>query len=261
MNQEIYFSQGEELEINILRIMVESLSPIGAGLLFEKLVEDGSMVSEATISRLLRRMDSRKITKRIGYQGRLVTEKGKLYLQELEQRRKHNQYGVELMNILEKSSHQELLDILLVRKVLEKEAVKLAVMTATDEDIMCLENLIKNSEKILTEPEKTAMMDSNFHEIIAEMTRNNVLKSTLQLLMQKKEVFKITGLIRRRVGTALVKDHIRIIEAIKKRDKFEAEKAMEDHIDAVIRDVNKYLELINNKKLPNPIEDKIGGSC
>lgn len=241
LHKESYFTQSEQLEVSILRVIQNYGSPVGAGLIFETLNDIGNMQSEATVSRVLRRLDHKNITERVGYQGRVITGFGKEYLQNLEERKKQNDYGLELITAL--SSAEEILDILAVRKLLEKESARLAAIN-TDRSIN-LQQYTDISQELLDDPVETTRMDFRFHEIIAEMSQNTILKTTLQLLMQNRDLHRITGYIRRRVGTDLNKDHIRIAKAIESKDGLEAETAMADHIETVIKDVQKYITLKN----------------
>jgi len=242
------FTQDEELKTNILHLFVNHSEPVGAGWICERLEDSGFVISEASVSRLLRQFDKKKITLRIGYQGRVITAYGEEYLKELENRKQHNTYGQELINTVESITSTELLDLLVVRKALERESVRLAVMSATKEELERLERLIYDSNISLDNAASTTKMDLAFHDMIAEMSQNKVLKSTLKLLLQNKDIHTITGSIRRKVGTALLTGHIRILDAMKNGNVEYAVKAMEHHIDTVIDDVNKYL-LLNKENV------------
>lgn len=239
-SKDVIFTQNDDLEYRIMKIMLRHIEPIGSGTICEELLSEGIQVGEAKIGRMLRRMDYKNLTKRIGYQGRILTDYGREYLKELEKKRHHNHYGLELLSILGKSAPEELCDILAVRKVLEREAARLAALKATEEEIERLQRIVDGSKKILSSEPGTAEHDSSFHETIADMSKNKVLKSTLNLLVQNKNLHPIFGHIRRRVGSSLIIDHIKILEAIKNRSPEEAEKAMGEHIETVIRDVRKY---------------------
>ena len=62
--------------IEILRILYENHDPIGARLIADRMNERGYPIGERGVRYHLRILDERGLTKRLGYDGRVITEKG-----------------------------------------------------------------------------------------------------------------------------------------------------------------------------------------
>ncbi len=62
-----------EQEYFVLHLLSISEEPLGAGSIREELARSGMDLSEASVGRLLRGLDGRGFTTRIGFQGRLLT--------------------------------------------------------------------------------------------------------------------------------------------------------------------------------------------
>lgn len=242
MDNGLLFTQNDEIEYRIMKLMSNSDGPIGSGLLSEKLKTYDITAGEAKIGRMLRRMDFKNLSRRIGYQGRVLTDYGKVYLQELENKRYKNKFGIELLNILEKNTYEELCEILEVRKILEKESARLAALNATEEETRYLKENVKRSIRILESERETAKHDLSFHDSVADMSRNKVLRSTLNFLIKNKKLHQLLIRIRYEVGAHILVDHLKVVDAICRRAPKEAENAMEEHIETVINDVRHYFK-------------------
>ena len=97
MDSKLLFTQNDEIEYWIMKLMSNSDGPIGSGLLSEKLKTYDIIVGEAKIGRMLRKMDFKNLSRRIGYQGRVLTDYGRVYLQELENKRYKNKFDCSLI--------------------------------------------------------------------------------------------------------------------------------------------------------------------
>ncbi|HID17757.1 TPA: DUF128 domain-containing protein, partial [Candidatus Bathyarchaeota archaeon] len=62
--------------IEMLRILSEQNEPVGARFIAKKLSERGYRLDERTIRYHLRILDERGLTKNLGYEGRIITDKG-----------------------------------------------------------------------------------------------------------------------------------------------------------------------------------------
>lgn len=76
--------------LEILRIIHENNEPIGARLIADRLNERGYPIGERGVRYHLRILDERGLTKRLGYDGRVITEKG---LKELREARVGDRLG------------------------------------------------------------------------------------------------------------------------------------------------------------------------
>ena len=73
----MYYNSGVDRKlIEILRILSEHNKPVGARLIAKKLEERGYKLDERTVRYHLRILDERGLTRNLGYDGRIITDKG-----------------------------------------------------------------------------------------------------------------------------------------------------------------------------------------
>ena len=94
------FTERLEQVMTILTIISNSEEPLGSGAIKEELSRRGHNLSEATVGRILRDLDTRGLTERIGYRGRTLTTAGKAHLEQLLIERKRALSSNELLKAL-----------------------------------------------------------------------------------------------------------------------------------------------------------------
>lgn len=236
----------EKQEYLALLTVHQSESPVGSGYLSRELRNYGWEVSEATAGRILANFDNIGYTTKLGFQGRVLSPLGIEKLKELEDKKVRLNQGYEFFKILESKTPDELIDILVARKAIEREIARLAALNATDEDIKELwqiQNLQK--ERIAHARGGAAEQDVAFHRVLAKASRNKVLEGAMNLIRQDAQLTPVLEYVRKEVHSIVSLDHANIARAIELRDADKAEKAMVDHIENLIRDVKKYWNLVN----------------
>ncbi len=121
-----------------------------------------------------------------------------------------------------KSSRENVIMIIEVRKYLEMGAASLAAERATGKEIKRLEKVLKDMEEDLQKNRLGAKADLDFHSIIVDATRNHayihVLHTVYDLLQEELRI-AWAGVFRKRDRRQLLfEQHKRIFQAIKKRD-------------------------------------------
>ena len=82
--------------------------------------------------------------------------------------------------------------------------------------------------------------DVAFHQALAEAAGNKVLKAALDLIRQDAQLSPVFGYIREQMHRKVFSDHKQIYDAVAARDPLAAERAMVNHIENLISDVQKY---------------------
>lgn len=237
----------EKQEYLILLIINQSDSPVGSGHLSRELKNYGREVSEATAGRILAQFDSKGFTNRVGYQGRTLTTLGVSRLKELEDKRTRTNQGLEFFKVLETRSPEELIDILVARRVIEKELARLAAIHATEEEVKELWYIQRlQQERVEHLRGEAGEQDVAFHRIVAKAARNKVLEGAMELIRQDGQLAPVLEYIRKEVHSVVSLDHANVAKAIEAHDPEQAEKAMETHIENLMRDVKKYWKLVEN---------------
>ena len=230
-------------EYPILKIMSEQSGPLGAGALAEMLRDENITISEAGIGRTLRELRHRNSLERVGFQGHRITEQGWQRLTELERMRVA---GKTLRDFLSNGDYLEghgILDILVARRALEREAAAQAAIKATPEDIAELERIVKAQYEGMEKNEDYADISTAFHKKILQTARCPLLQTLYEFIglsVQWQGFFIGTF---KMYNQPLNVSHEKILHAIKERDPEKASFAMSMHLGDVISNAERlYLD-------------------
>ncbi len=127
----------------------------------------------------------------------------------------------------------DLIDIFFLRKIVEPEMAQLAAEYGTPEELNELEEIIREQAEEITGGKDPIHSDSEFHHLLARMSRNRVLErlllALLDLLAQTREKYLQTEERKRKS----IQGHLEIIDAIKNRNGVGARQAMRRHLENV----------------------------
>ncbi|HEX3031197.1 MAG TPA: FCD domain-containing protein [Bacillota bacterium] len=226
--------------LGILSILELHAEPLGSGLLSQLLAEQGNELSEATVGRILSSMDRQKLTRKIGYQGRVITDEGRSKLEQLQSLKQRITYGSRFIETLGSRKKEDIIDILVARRAIERELARLAAQRATEAEIQQI-NEVLQEQKLYTEEQKlTAEHDAKFHKLLAKVSKNRVLAAASDLIRNDEQLSPILNYVRMKVGDRLTLDHASIFRAIQAQDPDQAEQAMADHVQNIIQFVEEY---------------------
>jgi GntR family L-lactate dehydrogenase operon transcriptional regulator len=229
-----------EQEYFVLHLLSVSREPLGAGTIREALSGNGMEMSEASAGRLLRDLDSRGITERVGYLGRILTPKGEVRLDELVSEREKLVSTGAFLEAVKSREKEMLLEILVARRAIERELASLAAECRTENDIASLRAILDRQNELLSKGEPMASTDPEFHHEVARISGNKVLQSAIEIIRKSGEGASFFEYIRTRVGSKVGSDHEPVFQAIAAGDPDAAAAAMARHMDNIIRDVSKY---------------------
>ena len=127
------------------------------------------------------------------------------------------------------------------RIVIEKAMIEKAVQNVGDEDIDRLEQILISQAYTLDDSLSFRISDADFHQKIADISQNSFYKQIIiaidELCMAYRlEVTKDSHLLKKSF-----KQHQDIVEALKKRNKSLAIKAMEKHINFIYKTTKEKL--------------------
>ncbi|MDF2671744.1 MAG: GntR family transcriptional regulator [Clostridiales bacterium] len=144
-----------------------------------------------------------------------------------------------MMFLLEKGTPLEILEL---RQVLEVEAAVLAAARINDDEVQTLGEVV-HEMKTCTDEDRSVVLDKEFHFSIAKASKNLLIINILQVISQLIDEFikdsrkKILMVKDNRVK--LTKQHERLYNALKNRDRDEARKAMAAHFKLVEEYINE----------------------
>lgn len=126
---------------------------------------------------------------------------------------------------------QDLQELFEARVYLEKGTARLAALRIDSEELAELEAVVENMEKTVpSDPEAYAQNDFRFHFLIAQASRNSVLKRMLEtvseLIRSQQGVVSQTLDLRK----LTLEFHREIARALRGQDPLAAEAAMETHL-------------------------------
>ncbi len=231
-----------EKEYLILKTVARYDKPVGSGTISVDITDIDNSISEATAGRILRLLDQKGFTEKVGYQGRMVTKKGITRLNQINEKRAKVEQLEELMKVGRARGKSELIDLLIARRAIERELAGLAALNADEEQINELRDIIKKHEDRSNKELSGAIQDQDFHKLISEMADNNTLKAALNLIKDDGNLSPVLEFIRKEVGSTLIEDHRAVLTAIEEGNSLAAEEAMLAHINNLIHDVNHYWE-------------------
>jgi len=138
-------------------------------------------------------------------------------------------------------------DLTEARILFEGEAVALAAVSITDEQLAELEGLL--GEMAANEPNEPALLDADhrFHLAIANATGNAAIRSVVEYLWELRTKSPLCANMFARAQrsgvTPRVEEHRPIFEALRSRDPQAARNAMRSHLRGVVDDLLEATEL------------------
>ena len=235
----------ERLEYDVLTILKNSIQPMGCGSIRDALQIQGYSISDATIGRILREMDIAGLTDKAGYLGRKISAVGINRLAELDNKNRRLKWGEELAKAVQGHTKDQLLEVLVARRVIEGELAYLAAQNATKEELQHLASVLRQQLETLEKGEGASEEDVEFHNVITNMARNKVLAAAVAVIRLDTQLSSVLEYIRKQVHSSVYVDHQKIFQNIAKGQPEEAKAAMNEHINGLIADVGKYWELID----------------
>jgi GntR family L-lactate dehydrogenase operon transcriptional regulator len=228
------------LEHAVLQLLDQGNGPAGSGTLMDALHDRGFTLSEPTVGRFLRRLDRLGYTERVSNLGRTLTDVGRARLAELCAADARGQRAQELMRSLRATTPEEVLDVLVARRALEREIGRLAAVHASEQDVAELEAAIASQRQHLAHRGIAIEDDIHFHRLLAAAARNRLLAAALELIRGDEAIALAIDRILKKTSRRYVVGHERILDAVRRHAPDEAEAAMLDHVDAIIADVRAF---------------------
>jgi len=234
MNNE--FSKDEILIMGILK----EVGLAGSTTIALVLQSKGIHVSESKIGRLLLSLDKRNITKKYTNKGRILTNEGKKILRKNLAFKILNSSMSKIVKSFTENCKSDIIKVLEARRAIEKEAVRLATIRATPKDIKRIEKYLDKFTAAIEKGGSAFKENQEFHFAIATACKNNILKSCLELTQEDKRIAELITFIRRQKINYYSGEHLDIFNAIKSKNVDAAEKALVNHINKLIKDVEIY---------------------
>lgn len=149
-------------------------------------------------------------------------------------------------------SQEEFLDMMVFRQTVEFKCMELAVVNATEEDILALEQALNRMLTSKDDYKKYSQADFDFHLAIAKASQNKVFYKVMKSI--KDIYYYYLEELNRALGITLesVEAHLKVYMAIKNRDSGKAVAVLNEAMSVNTLAIEKL------KNMPAPVEtDKI----
>jgi DNA-binding FadR family transcriptional regulator len=220
--------------------MRNAVKPIGSGNLLGIFEEKDVLLSQATLGRILTKLERYGCLEKKGNKGRVITKKGELAITKAKLIKENDKCKSELDNLLNTKVLKKFLMILDARKAIESVTARMASENIKDREVKKLEQLLKKKKSNYEKGGNDALVDVDFHTTIAEASGNEVLKLLYQILSKRGQQSNLFRYMRKKVGEDYLSSHEEILEALKEHDPDKAEKSMAQHIEILKSEVRKY---------------------
>jgi GntR family transcriptional regulator, transcriptional repressor for pyruvate dehydrogenase complex len=225
-----------------MQALRDATSPLGARQGRIALLADGFDISEATVSRMLRDFDNRGWTTSAGRKGRVLTAAGSRHAtltreQEHATRQVQQAIGVQ--------TAQDLLNLLYARRTVERETARQAALSATGSDVAHLRELLAAQEECVAHdrPARTTSLD--LHRAIAALAPNHIIRAMTELILagRLERIETILDLVISSPTAEFdaLEEHRAIVDAIEAGDPVTAERLMQDHMERLIDEAERYI--------------------
>lgn len=128
---------------------------------------------------------------------------------------------------------EQLREVLEFRLLMEPQIAALATRNITQAELDRLKVIVCDQQRKMLTGSRDPDLDASFHMALADASRNKVIRKVMDILNDILNESRAEFLQNRERKTASVVGHLRIIDAIEKRDPEAAFRAMKEHLSEV----------------------------
>ncbi len=163
----------------------------------------------------------------------------------------HRGRGIEVVSL----SRKDLWEIFEMRRALEVRACEMAAEKIGSELYQKLDQIIEMQKESVLQEDKTEFLagDKQFHEIIAEAAENTRMFNAIKDLRDKITYVGAYAIFRSNRMSEIIKEHQKIVEALKLKDPQKVRLALEKHLEGTFGEI---IDALKEKKLVIPDENE-----
>jgi DNA-binding GntR family transcriptional regulator len=134
--------------------------------------------------------------------------------------------------VVSELTQQEVEEIFVIRAALEQVGMRLAMESATPEDLVILKKKVEEIEAAYRADDFVAMVsaDTGFHDYIFQVPRNIILHRMIVDLRNRCQIIRYSAWSSPEILRQIMEEHRRIVEALEARDIAELNELAERHI-------------------------------
>lgn len=124
-----------------------------------------------------------------------------------------------------------LLDIMVARKAIEPPAIDLACNHITKKQIGALAKIVDEMAATVDNLPEFLRLDMEFHQMIVRLCGNVVLVRAFEAISEYLKYSQVFSTLKQEQEQAAISHHLEMVEALQKKDKKAASRAMIAHLD------------------------------
>jgi DNA-binding GntR family transcriptional regulator len=146
-----------------------------------------------------------------------------------------------------RKTKQEIIEIIQVCAALESMAARLATINASDESIGALRHMFDEFHSSAPSEHLHEYSDANiaFHQAIIQLSGSRLMAKTIENLFVHVRAIRRMTISQKDRASRSIADHMRIIEALERRDTELAERLVRQHSLDLAAHVDKYCDFLD----------------
>jgi len=224
-------------EKDVLRTVANIKIPVGALQISEQLG-----IPPASAGRMLAALEEKGYLEKISNKGRVVTEKGKRFLEIEKEKTEKMGIAEKLISSSAYFNKDELLQILQTRYLLETYTAAKCAELAGEQDIENLKIIQMEYYYAILHGESGSEQDLKFHLMIAQIAGNKFIYDVLKLLLTSNNAYSSFSKVTFEIRKYYQNDHDALLDAIIHKDSERAEEEIRKHLCRVIQNVTEIDE-------------------
>lgn len=217
-------SSSERLEVSVHKALFDKIR-FGEYALGQKLPTEAELCEEYSVSRPVVRAALAKLR----YSGLVVSRRGAGSY--VNSGVPTNSSGYTPINCI-----SDISTFFKFRRAIETTSIELATANADAAGVKRLRSIVEEMKRVLAEGGETRMLDLKFHKTIAELSDNQYLVETVEML-QPHMIFvgnfvRSLGMTGERKTTRMIEEHTAIVDAIASGDGKKAAQTINRHLDS-----------------------------
>ena len=236
-------SGASDIELFILERLENSDDGIGSGNLYLHLRDRKVKASQATVGRILRLLDHRRLTAKHSNKGRVLTAAGRRHLEELRHKGGLRDWAEGVLKETKPATQMEYLQALAALRLIEGYLARLAAERSTKEELGRMRRVLEEHEKEIESRTRGKDRGLDFHDLLGAAAGNRFLQAALSMIWTwNKTIQDLWADADVLTGRSSYPDHLRVFKAVASRDGAAAERAMHAHYDLFIENVRQHFE-------------------
>jgi len=231
------------IELFILERLENADGGIGSGNLYLHLRDRKVKASQATVGRILRLLDHRKLTAKHSNKGRVLTAAGRRHLEELRHKEGLRDWAEGVLKETKPATQMEYLQALSALRLIEGHLARLAAERATKDELVQMRRVLDEHEREIESRTRGKDRGLDFHDLLGAAAGNRFLLAALSMIWSwNKTIQDLWADADVLTGRSSYPDHLRMYKAVAARDGAAAERAMHAHYDLFIENVRNHFE-------------------